>query len=577
MTPGERNLDMARDRLDALAAADLEPDVARRVGDLRHALGGVNAALTGQLRIVAVGPRSSLKSSTLEALVGRPGVLPRAARTTTAVTIELHLVPTDGLGSAPRRGAEVLTLTERGAERRVALAGDQHGRSDLMRRIEEAAAAFGFGSTYPLDEYRARGGSLAVDGHGAALVERVVRPVAVAPAVWDLSWAGAAQVVLVDTPGPRPGGLLDDLMGREQTAAAHVVIELVAADGERRRASVPDDARPRLVVLTRLESVRGLDDHRTTGGLEDLVRSRTRGPDPSLIAVSCPPWAYASPVAWREHHADTGIWLRADDARRRWSRAAWPEAGPTGGALRNAVAESLADGGAGRLRAALAGLCATTRATTDEPRLARAVRVARVRADGLAAGLPPVPVVGVRPRLRDGYRGSGAPATAEDFATLDLRTLAARAVEQFDVEAADILAGWLAGHGTDLPTGGGARGPTSGVAAATADAAAAPDADPDTAALFARLGGGLVDHVARRQAPGRPPPFLQIARVRHELTDLLERLLVDRALPDLDACRWAARAAGERRADDPAATAEARVAAQGVRAALRQLAPAEPG
>jgi hypothetical protein len=515
-------------------------------------------------------------------------VLPVGPAPAATVTTELHVGPA---GEGP--GPEVHLLTERGAERRVALAGDDPGRAELMRRIEEDAGRFGFGATFPLDEYRARGGSLTVDGRGAALVERVVRPV---PARAGVP-AGGPRAVLVDVPGRRPGGLLEDIVHREQAAAADVVLEVVVP------VSGPPPALthvtgPRIVVLTRLDALGDLGDPRVLGELEDLVMSRTATGATAHLAVCCPPWAHPSVTAWREHHPDAAVWQRADASRARWAEAAWPVDGPTGGVLRAAVEAAMTDGGLGRLRLLLAGAMAAATAAPDPARLGRAVAAARRHAEQVAASVPDTaegrnrrdavtrdqqPLTDVRdearvqaalavygdgtwPCLRAGYVDDGtarcpAAELAGILSGLDLAGLARRAAAAFDLEVIDIMASWLGDQLRTGSTGGGPIGMSSGVVAVAADAAATPD-------VFACLGGGLVDHVARR--PTGPPTFATIAQLRHELASLLERLLVERALPVVERHRWLARDARAAYDGDPPHVTIARGAGD----AVRQLEPA---
>ena len=90
--------------------------------DLRRLVEQIADAIDGEIRIVANGVRSALKSTTIELLLGQAVSLNRGSHAVTAVATEIRLVPAEC--EIPGHG-EVLMLSERGARHRIGQVADQ--------------------------------------------------------------------------------------------------------------------------------------------------------------------------------------------------------------------------------------------------------------------------------------------------------------------------------------------------------------------------------------------------------------------------------------------------------------------
>lgn len=529
--------------------------------DLAKLVDQIMDATKGEIRIVANGVRGALKSTTIELLLGRAVSLQRGPHAVTAAATELRLVRGGEATVDPE--PEVVMLSERGAQLRLGLAADGDARTKLSADMKGAAGTFEFGASYPLSEYLRRGGGLHVDAPGVALVDRVIRNVSVPD--WDLSWARQSNVVLVDMPGARTGGYLEDVVRKEQLRRAHLSLEFVEARGALDGRPGDDDC-PRIVVLTKIDEVTGLEYPSGPANIaEAIAANRARTPQvPVNVVAVCPQWAFTDEQSWMDFDraAESGEhWRHAVLARQRWETADWTAAVPALPELRAAVDAAFGDGGFAGLRAAIEHLGGQGSRRVDLDRLNNLQTKASELARQLLATMSSEPKPGQRTAeerahwlndlqedesmivtLRDEARRIAGISVYDDdvwgditelfdpygrwrpkdpdkllgaLGTIALDEMAERAVEAVSQEIDTMVTPWLTSNGidpaVDLPT--------------------LADGSKNVTTFFPELGDALIEAMARAGAEKPGPSIRELARTRHELSHLLAELIVEAVAP----------------------------------------------
>lgn len=597
-----RKLEKLAASLERLALPDGSPVLLDRIDQLKHVLERMRHTTAGEVRIVALGANSSMKSTTLRLLLGRHDILSVGPGAVSAVSTELRLVQDEGPVGPP--DYTVVTLTEEGARRRARrlldldeddsrsleeLSRAVHPHVGLVQEMLEAVGRLGYGLTMTLEELAARDGTLTFSaGRGSPLIARVGARLRVPAEVWPLDWAAGRSVVIVDTPGTRQGGPLEDVVIAETQSRAHIALLTVACGGGTQFTTPRTAPDPHCVfVATRLDAVDNPSNANSLGVLETSIASMVRdigahgrpGRETRVAAVSGP-WAAADEAAWHAFDPDNPhIWKSTQPAREQWRAAPWDPSGATGGQLRVAVEGALDDGGVGRLRALIAELADKDTAHVDSQEFEQLIE------DGIrllkeAGGHVPVagklelqaaaarddarPIADLRRIAREqadtavyaadawsevrlalepsGTGGRADADTLQPLRALDIGGLAAAAVDGTRAELTDALAGWWASHTREDFAD---RAPWARLTAPPgADAHDGPrqlraDADAEEVAQIDAMAGRLLDQLAGRRggargAAYRPAArlyFRQVARVREELARLLERRLIDKFEP----------------------------------------------
>lgn len=545
---------------------DVERDGAVQLARVLQQLDGVYA---GERRIMVSGDKGVLKSTTTELLLGGAVALDRGPHPVTAVATEFHLI------QGPATGVEdphVLFLTQGDMERRLARVIDDHDRSALQKQGMQAKEVFGYGTEVSLEEFTRRGGGLSIDTLGPALIDRVVRPVAVPRKIWDLSWAHPSRVVLVDTPGARAGGALEDQVRFEQRGRAHVSLELVESSGAIAGRPIDIDC-PRILVLTKVDGVAGLDQDGAPRAVAEAIaatrRQATIGSIP-VVAI-CPQWAFDSGDTWRAFDGTAEAddhWARGMQARERWNKVQWPPSPPEVDDLRRAIRESMTDGGFAHLRRAISDEASSVASQIDELRIgqleAKVVTIARgidstPLDQGAQANRLSVKEKTRRRRLLerdetmfDRLRSEVAQAAGDEIYTepaweeivgsfdldgvwdfgdvaglgralgqVNLERIGHSVVAELVLTLERIATEWLAENGLS---------PDQTIALPQ-------DWGRDVVGHFARIGGRILKSIDRLDLEDRPPTMREMARARHEVSLLLGRMLINAAHPYLEAVR----------------------------------------
>ncbi|GHC52696.1 hypothetical protein [Streptomyces flavofungini] len=592
-----RKLEKLEAGLARLALPADSPVLVDRIGQLRVVLERLRHTTAGEVRIVALGANSSLKSTTLRLLLGRDDILSVGPGAVSAVSTELRLVQDEGPTGPPEY--KVVTLTEEGARRRARrlldveeddrrtleeLSRTPHPNVGLVQEMLAAVEQLGYGETLTLEQLSAREGSLTFSsGRGSPLIARVTARVRVPAEAWPLAWAAGRSVVIVDTPGTRKGGALEDVVIAETQSRAHIALLTVACGGGTQFTTPRAAPDPHCVfVATRLDAVDNPGNANSLRVLETNIASMVRdigahgrpGRETRVAAV-CGPWAAADEAAWIAFDPDNPhIWKGTQPAREQWRAAAWDPSGATGGQLRTAVEGALADGGVGRLRELIAELADKDAAHVDslefEQLIEDGIRLlkeagghvpaaGKIKRQEAAARDDARPIADLRRiareqadtavyaadawskvRLPVEQSRSGGRVEAEalqPLRDLDVAGLAAGAIDGTRAELTDALASWWASHtradfATEAPQARliAPHGPDVDEAERRLRA----DADAKAAAQVDSMARRLLQHLAGRHttddAGSRPAArlyFRQVARVREELARLLERMLID--------------------------------------------------
>ncbi|MEV5982149.1 hypothetical protein [Streptomyces sp. NPDC052114] len=597
-----RKLEKLAASLERLSLPADSPVLVDRMDQLKHVLERMRHTTAGEVRIVALGVNSSMKSTTLRLLLGRSDIFSVGPGAVSAVSTELRLVQDEGPTGPPEY--TVVTLTEEGARRRARrlldldeddprslaeLSRTAHPHVGIVQEMLEAVDRLGYGETMTLQELAARDGTLTFSkGRGSPLVARVSARLHVPAEVWPLGWAAGRSVVIVDTPGTRMDGALEDVVIAETQSRAHIALLTVACGGGTQFTTPHTEPDPHCVfVATRLDAVDNPSNANSLRVLETSVASMVRdigadgrpGRETRVAAVSGP-WAAADEAAWIAFDPENPhIWKSAQFAREQWSAAAWDPSGPTGGQLRVAVDGALDDGGVGRLRALIAELADKDTAHVDSQEFEQLIedgirllkeagghvpatgklrlqeaaarddarpiadlrRIAREQADIAVYGADAWSRV--RLALEQNGTGGGTDTDAlQPLRELDIGALTAKAIDGTRTELTEALARWWASHTREDFA---ARAPWDRLTAPLG-----PDADDDEQQVRAHadaeevaqvgtMAGHLLDQLAGRRAGGhraayRPAArlyFRQVARVREELARLLERRLIDKFEP----------------------------------------------
>ncbi|PPK67060.1 hypothetical protein V5P93_003399 [Actinokineospora auranticolor] len=551
------------------------------VAELCSVLEQIHRVSCGEVRIAVSGAVSSLKSTTVELLLGRPGLLAIDEGAITPAPTEVRLAQVDD-PVPPRQW--ICTMTESTARRRAVallglppetdlslaeLAGTGGDNDALVAQLVAATSAFDYGATYSAEEFARRGGVLRIDGFGTALVERVVVELAVPRAEWDLSWAGRRAVTVVDLPGTGKGRALENLINEQRSAVAHIALNVVGLAAGNDFEAPPAHAMSACVlVATRLDSLGSPGDPAVLHNLESAVATTVRDWQVSgrqaEVAAVCGPWACASAEQWARFSPNAEAWVSAERARDQWTRAPWTPTGPTRGALREAVSEALFDGGTRRLRELVERLAARSGGRVDEAELTRLMdraarlvgvlrdnrsatrtedwavhaRLVRLRGDQtpidrmrrLARRAAEDAVYGMgewdrlRPLFLTGRWSGSVPRTRSAFEKVGLAEVAAAAIDVSHEALEDLLDEWGADYGLSLSP---------------------PAFDEDRAraeaARFGELGARLLSMMTDGRFGGDSGDALTlrwVARTRLELATLLEGLLVHRMAPSITAA-WA--------------------------------------
>ncbi|KUF18215.1 hypothetical protein [Streptomyces silvensis] len=591
--------------LDGLRVPGESAVLVDRIDQLGDVLERLRRTSEGEVRIVALGANSSLKSTALRLLLGRTDILEVGPGDISAVTTELRLVQGEGPSGPP--AYEILTLTEEGARRRARrlldieddddprtleeLSRTPHQNAPLVQEMVEAARQLGYGERLSKQKLLDRGGSLNFrDGRGSAIIARARADVSIPAGVWPLRWAAGRSVVIVDTPGTHPGGVLEDVIAAEMQSRAHLALLTVACGGGTAFATPRVAPDPHCVfVATRLDDVDNPRDPHSLGALETAIAAMVRdlgaqgrpGRETRVGAVSGP-WAFADEAAWLAFDPkNPQVWKGAQPAKEVWAAAAWEPSGATGGQLCAAVTGALDDGGYRHLRDLIEDLANKDTAHVDTQEFERLIEdgirlieeagahfptEAALEFQEEAARQDARPIEDLRRISREEADGAVYAADAwakarlvlERVATgdrtvtdaleplhgLDVEALCLRALDKTRDELTAALAHWWASH-------------TSEEFAVPAPASAPPEplppeteelrhrlrahADGEAAALLAGMAGRLLHQLAGRprddtDSVRRPAPrlyFRQVARVREELARLLERMLVDTFEPDV--------------------------------------------
>ncbi|WJV50560.1 hypothetical protein [Streptomyces flavofungini] len=599
-----RKLEKLMAGLEQLSLPPDSPVLLDRIDQLKQVLERMRATTAGEVRIVALGVNSSMKSTTLRLLLGRDDVFPVGPGAVSAVSTELRLVQDEGPTGPPEYS--VVTLTEEGARRRARrlldldeddprsleeLSRTAHPHLGLVQEMLEAVDRLGYGETLTMEELAARGGSLTFStGRGVPLIARVGARLHVPAEVWPLDWAAGRSVVIVDTPGTRRGGALEDVVIAETQSRAHIALLTVACGGGSQFLTPRAAPDPHCVfVATRLDAVDNPSNANSLRVLETSVASLVRDIDAdgrpgreTRVAAVSGPWAATDEAAWMAFDPDNPhIWKSTQPAREQWRAAAWDPSGPTGGQLRLAVEGALTDGGVGRLRALIAELADKDTAHVDSQEFEELIEdgirllkeagahipaAGKLKLQEAAARDDARPIADLRRiareqadtavyaadawskvRLALEQTGTGGRAAADVFQplrALDIGGLTAAAIDGTRMELTEALASWWASHTrADFAAGAPGAGHITPLGADADDEERQVRAhtDAEAAAQVAVVAGHMLDQLVggREGADGsayRPAArlyFRQVARVREELARLLERRLVDKFEPDV--------------------------------------------
>lgn len=597
-----RKLEKLEASLERLSLPAESPVLVDRIDQLKHVLERMRHTTAGEVRIVALGANSSMKSTTLRLLLGRDDIFSVGPGAVSAVSTELRLVQDEGPTGPP--DYTVVTLTEEGARRRARrlldleeddprsleeLSRAAHPHVGLVQEMLEAVDRFGYGETFTMRQLADRDGTLTFSaGRGTPLIARVSARLHVPAEVWPLDWAAGRSVVIVDTPGTRKGGALEDVVIAETQSRAHIALLTVACGGGTQFTTPRTAPDPHCVfVATRLDAVDNPSNANSLRTLETSIASMVRdigadgrpGRETRVAAVSGP-WAAADETAWIAFDKDNPhIWKSTQPAREQWRAAAWDPSGPTGGQLRVAVESALADGGVGHLRALIAELAdKDTRhvdsqefeeliedgirllkeagghvpaagklklqeaAARDDARpIAALRRIAREQADTAVYAADAWSEVRLALEQTDTWGRVDADAL-QPLRGLDIGGLAVAAIDGTRVELIEALAHWWASHTREDFTDGAPQARPIAPLGPDADddeRQSRADADADEAAQVDSMAGRLLHQLAGRHgtdgaAAYRPAArlyFRQVARVREELARLLERRLIDKFEP----------------------------------------------
>ncbi|MFE6402325.1 P-loop NTPase family protein [Streptomyces alboflavus] len=597
-----RKLEKLEASLGRLSLPAGSPVLVDRIDQLKHVLERMRHTTAGEVRIVALGANSSMKSTTLRLLLGRDDIFSVGPGAVSAVSTELRLVQDEGPTGPPEY--TVVTLTEEGARRRARrlldleeddprsleeLSRAAHPHVGLVQEMLEAVDRLGYGETLTMEQLAARGGSVIfTSGRGTPLIARVSARLHVPAEVWPLDWAAGRSVVIVDTPGTRKGGALEDVVIAETQSRAHIALLTVACGGGTQFTTPRTAPDPHCVfVATRLDAVDNPSNANSLDVLETSVASLVRdigadgrpGRETRVAAVSGP-WAAATEADWNTFDPDNPhIWKSARLAREQWRAAAWGPSGATGGQLRTAVEGALTDGGVGHLRALIAELADKDTRHVDSQEFEQLIE------DGIrllkeAGGHVPVagklklqeaaarddarPIADLRRIAREqadtavyaadawsevrlALEQTGTGGRADDDALrplrgLDVGGLAAAAVDGTRTELTEALESWWASHTRQDFADGAPWARLMAPSGADAhDGAQQPraDADAEEVAQVDTMAGRLLHQLAGRHGAdggtGHRPAarlyFRQVARVREELARLLERRLIDKFEP----------------------------------------------
>lgn len=564
-----------------LAKYDLsgqQPVLVDIVARLRDTLEQIIRVREGEVRIVALGQAASMKSTMLRLLLGSDALRVGPGAVTVAAT-EMRLVQRSAGGEPP--AVRVLTLTEEGARRRACallglpqddprplaeLATIAHENSGYVAAMVEAAPKLGYGASYPLAEFEAKGGALTFDarGIGTELVARVIVELPVPREVWDLRWAGRRTVVVVDTPGRRQGSALEDVIIEEMQDRAHIALLAVSVASGTRLAvpPVPPGAYPVLVAtkLDHIDNPLSANEMQTHEGVvASALRELGRSGRPARLAAISGPWAAANADDWaRFDPENAGVWHTAELKRERWRQAR--EQGGEAGEFQRAVFAALDDGGVGRLQQVIADLANDDPGRLDEEELDRLIGLGlRLIDDGLAvlpdpgelearaakerdrAAQDPAPIAALREiagevavdlvygaaawrsvrqtfqSRQDQWLGP-AGEIREILASVDFADIANEAAEQTREQFDEALEEWYGGYGVAGLADPVWR-PSGQVPAGTGQAVE----------QFDRLARQLLDRLVidfdENMATGWLT-YRKVARTRDELAKLLERLLL---------------------------------------------------
>ncbi|MGW8375340.1 hypothetical protein [Streptomyces sp. ODS28] len=578
--------------LEGLRGAGTSAVFVDRITQLQQVLDRMRYVSAGEVRIVALGANSSLKSTALRLLLGRTddvlAVAPGAVRATAAT--ELRLVQGDGTGGPPT--VEATTLTEEGALRRARrlldveddtsrtlteLSEMPHQNAPLVREMVESANLLDYGKRMPLEDLFARTRSITFSASPSCpLIARIRATVRVSPDVWPLDWAGGRSVVVVDTPGWRPGGALEDAVVAEMQSRAHIALLTVACSGGTEFGTPRTAPEPHCVfVATRLDAVDNPRDGNSLSALETSVAALLRdlhahgrpGRDVRVAAVSGP-WAAADESAWHAFDPkNPDLWASTQPAREAWREAAWDTYAATGDRLRSAVEGALEDGGVKRLRGLVEELAKKDAARVDSLELEQLIEDGQRLLGEVGAHVPATAQIELREQAarddarpiaelrriardqadaavyaadawsevrlaleRNGTGGSTPSDVLEPLRRLDVAQLATQAFTGTRAELSHVLAQWWAAHTTEEFLAGSAQQQTD------ADHA---EADSEAAAQIDAMAERLLHQLAGRPAADGLPRtatrlhFRQVARVREELARLMERRLIDKFESDV--------------------------------------------
>ncbi|GLW09189.1 hypothetical protein Misp01_43180 [Microtetraspora sp. NBRC 13810] len=549
------------------------------VAQLRDVLEQMVRVQAGEVRIVALGQSGSMKSTMLRLLLGSDFLRVGPGAVTVAAT-ELRLTQADDAGRTPE--IRVLTLTEEGARRRACALLDlteddprpltelltvAHPNQKLVTAMAEAARTLGYGAAYDLAGYLDRGGALTFDaaGTGTELVARVTVGLPVSRDVWNLDWAGTRSVVVVDTPGKRAGGPLEDVIIQEMRDRAHIALLTMACSAGTSFAvpPAPPGSHP-VLVATKLDAVDNPANANELKTLDGAVASNLgqlggNGRQARIVAV-CGPWAMGDQEAWARFDPDNPhAWHTAELKREGWREARRTATEP--GPLQEAVFAALDDGGVGQLQRVIAELSAQDPGRLDEEELDRLIALGLKLVDDALERLPdpgeqeavaarqrdraakdPTPIAELRQiaakvsidavygtstwravrqafqHRQDQWLGPAKDVGAA-LAGLDFDRLAHEAVNDAGELLNTELAAWQLEYTTAEFGAPGWRRPP-GLDEATVSQAAGQ---------FARLARQLVDRLTLGAGEDLTPDWLtfrKVARTRDELAKLLERLLL---------------------------------------------------
>ena len=286
-----RKLEKLEASLGRLSLPAGSPVLVDRIDQLKHVLERMRHTTAGEVRIVALGANSSMKSTTLRLLLGRDDIFSVGPGAVSAVSTELRLVQDEGPTGPPEY--TVVTLSEEGARRRARrlldleeddprsleeLSRAAHPHVGLVQEMLEAVDRLGYGETLTMEQLAARGGSVIfTSGRGTPLIARVNARLHVPAEVWPLDWAAGRSVVIVDTPGTRKGGALEDVVIAETQSRAHIALLTVACGGGTQFTTPRTAPDPHCVfVATRIDAVDNPSNANSLDVLETSVASLVR-------------------------------------------------------------------------------------------------------------------------------------------------------------------------------------------------------------------------------------------------------------------------------------------------------------